>query len=175
MGEGTTIAIIDDGVDVDHPEFGSAGKIVAPRDATLDTNDPRPKDASFTENHGTACAGVACAGGLVKASGVAPKAKLLPIRLNSALGSQQEAEAFEWAANNGADVISCSWGPSDGQWWNPNDPIHNQKVPLPASTKLAIDYATTKGRSGKECIVLFAAGNGNESVDNDGYARAVLI
>lgn len=170
MGEGTTIAIIDDGVDVDHPEFGSAGKIVAPRDATLGTNDPRPKDASFTENHGTACAGVACAGGLVKASGVAPKAKLLPIRLNSALGSQQEAEAFEWAANNGADVISCSWGPSDGQWWNPNDSIHNQKVPLPASTKLAIDYATTKGRSGKGCIVLFAAGNGNESVDHDGYA-----
>lgn len=170
MGEGTTIAIIDDGVDIDHPEFAGAGKIVAPRDATLGTSDPRPKDAGFTEDHGTACAGVACAGGLVKASGVAPKAKLLPIRLNSSLGSQQEAEAFEWAANHGADVISCSWGPTDGQWWNLNDPAHKQNVPLPASTRLAIDYATTKGRGGKGCIVLFAAGNGNESVDNDGYA-----
>ncbi len=170
MGEGATIAVIDDGVDVDHPEFAGAGKIVAPRDATLGTGDPRPKDAGFEENHGTACAGVACAAGTEKASGVAPKAKLIPIRLNSALGSQQEAEAFEWAANHGADVISCSWGPQDGAWFNLNDPAHNQKVPIPASTRLAIDYATTKGRNGKGCIVLFAAGNGNESVDNDGYA-----
>ncbi len=43
-GEGVTIAIIDDGIDIDHPEFGSAGKILAPRDATLRTADPRPKD-----------------------------------------------------------------------------------------------------------------------------------
>ena len=34
QGEQVTIAIIDDGVDVDHEEFASAGKIVAPRDAT---------------------------------------------------------------------------------------------------------------------------------------------
>lgn len=172
QGEGVVIAVIDDGVDIDHPEFSGAGKIVAPRDASLGTGDPRPKDPhpSFTEDHGTACAGVACAAGLVRASGVAPKAKLIPIRLSSALGSQQEAEAFEWAANNGADVISCSWGPEDGDWWNPNDPAHNQKVPIPASTKLAVDYATTKGRGGKGCVVLFAAGNGNESVENDGYA-----
>ncbi len=172
QGEGVVIAVIDDGVDIDHPEFSGAGKIVAPRDASLGTSDPRPKDPhpAFTEDHGTACAGVACAAGLVRASGVAPKAKLIPIRLSSALGSQQEAEAFEWAANNGADVISCSWGPADGDWWNPNHPAHSQKVPIPASTKLAVDYATTKGRGGKGCVVLFAAGNGNESVDNDGYA-----
>lgn len=170
MGEGAVIAIIDDGVDIDHPEFAGSGKILAPRDATVGNGDPRPKDVAFEENHGTACAGVACAAGVERASGVAPKAKLIPIRLNSALGSQQEAEAFEWAANHGADVISCSWGPTDGRWWKPDDPGHHQKVPLPASTKLAIDYATTKGRSGKGCLVLFAAGNGNESVDNDGYA-----
>ena len=41
---------------------------------------------------------------------------------------------------------------------------------LPANTKLAIDYAVTHGRNGKGCVVLFAAGNGNESVDIDGYA-----
>jgi subtilisin family serine protease len=39
-----TIAIIDDGVDIHHGEFGGAGKIVAPRDATLRTDDPTPKD-----------------------------------------------------------------------------------------------------------------------------------
>lgn len=174
-GAGVTIAIIDDGVDVNHTEFGGAGKVVAPRDATLQTNDPRPKDPYGTgpdngENHGTACAGVACANGTMGASGVAPDARLLPIRLSSGLGSQREAEAFKWAADNGADVISCSWGPPDGRWWNLNDPQHNQVVPLPASTRLAIDHVVTNGRGGKGCVVLFAAGNGNEPVDNDGYA-----
>lgn len=166
-GEGVTIAIIDDGVDIDHEEFRSAGKIVAPRDVTRRTNDPRP--GNF-DNHGTACAGVACANGTFGASGVAPKARLMPIRLVSALGSQSEADAFVWAAENGADVISCSWGPADGKWWDPNDPLHKQVVPLPDSTRLAIDYAVQKGRNGKGCVILFAAGNGNESVDNDGYA-----
>jgi len=174
-GEGVTIAIIDDGVDIDHQEFASAGKIVAPRDATLLSNDPRPKDPWGTgpedgENHGTACAGVACGDGSLGASGVAPKARLIPIRLASGLGSQREADAFKWAADNGADVISCSWGPADGRWWKLDDPVHNKVAPLPASTRMAIDYAVTNGRGGKGCVVLFAAGNGNESVDNDGYA-----
>ncbi|WP_373529300.1 S8 family serine peptidase [Nostoc sp.] len=166
-GTGTIIAIIDDGVDLDHEEFRSSGKIVAPRDVTRKTNDPRPGNDN---NHGTACAGVACANGNFGASGVAPGAKLMPIRLASALGSQDEADAFIWAAQNGADVISCSWGPADGTWFEPSDPVHNQKVPLPDSTRLAIDFAITKGRNGKGCVILFAAGNGNESVDNDGYA-----
>ena len=172
-GAGVTIAVIDDGVDIDHPEFGGAGKVVAPRDATLRTNDPRPKDtvpSQDGDNHGTACAGVACANGVEGASGVAPLARLMPIRLASGLGSIREAEAFRWAADNGADVISCSWGPADGQWWNPNDPRHTRFVALPASTRDAIDYVVTNGRGGKGCVVLFAAGNGNESVDNDGYA-----
>ncbi len=166
-GTGTIIAIIDDGMDLDHEEFRSSGKIVAPRDVTRKTNDPRPGNDN---NHGTACAGVACANGNFGASGVAPGAKLMPIRLASALGSQDEADAFIWAAQNGADVISCSWGPADGTWFEPNDPVHNQKVPLPDSTRLAIDFAINQGRNGKGCVILFAAGNGNESVDNDGYA-----
>lgn len=174
QGEGVTIAVIDDGIDIDHPEFSGSGKIIAPRDATLRIDDPRPKDTFGTgvdgDNHGTACAGVACANGIHGASGVAPKATLIPIRLASGLGSLQEAEAFRWAADNGADVISCSWGPPDGDWWDKNDPTHRQKVALPASTRLAMDYATQKGRNGKGCVILFAAGNGNESVDNDGYA-----
>ncbi|BAY09297.1 S8 family serine peptidase [Calothrix sp. NIES-2098] len=166
-GTGMTIAIIDDGVDIDHEEFRSSAKIVTPRDVTLKTNNPRPGDS---DDHGTACAGVACGNGNFGASGVAPKAKLMPIRFVSALGSQDEADAFVWAADNGADVISCSWGPEDGDWRKPNDPLHKQKVPLPDSTRLAMDYAFNKGRNGKGCVILFAAGNGNESVDNDGYA-----
>ena len=166
-GAGTIIAVIDDGVDLDHEEFRSSAKIVAPRDVTRRTNDPRPGNRN---NHGTACAGVACADGNFGASGVAPRARLIPIRLASVLGSQAEADAFVWAAQNGADVISCSWGPEDGDFTNPNDPLHNQVVALPDSTRLAMEFAIRNGRNGKGCVICFAAGNGNESVDNDGYA-----
>lgn len=167
-GEGTVIAVVDDGVDLDHEEFAGAGKIVAPRDVTRGNDNPRPGSLN---NHGTACAGVACAGGLVGASGVAPRARLMPIRLASGLGSQAEADAFVWAADRGADVISCSWGPVDGRWWDATDPVHNQVVPIPDSTRLAIDYAVGNGRGGRGCVITWAAGNGNESVDNDGYAK----
>lgn len=167
-GEGVTIAVIDTGIDIDHEEFFGSGKVVAPRDTTA--NDANPRPSRRAEKHGTACAGVACASGKFGASGVAPRAKLMPIRMISQLGSQAEAEAFYWAAENGADVISCSWGPADGYWKDGKDPIHDMQVPLPDSTRLAIDYAVTNGRGGLGCVVFFAAGNGNESVDNDGYA-----
>jgi hypothetical protein len=167
-GEGVTIAVIDTGIDIDHEEFSSQDKVVAPRDTTA--NDANPRPSGRAEKHGTACAGVACGDGRFGASGVAPRAKLMPIRMISQLGSQAEAEAFYWAAENGADIISCSWGPADGVWWNPNDLLHTTEVPLPDSTRLAIDYAVTNGRGGLGCMVFFAAGNGNESVDNDGYA-----
>jgi subtilisin family serine protease len=168
QGAGVTIAVIDDGVDVDHPEFAGSGKVVAPRDVTRGIDDPRPKLAG--DKHGTACAGVACAAGMSGASGVAPAARLMPIRLASGLGSVEEADAFKWAADHGADVISCSWGPADGPWWDPEDPSHAQRVDLPASTRDAFEYALTNGRGGKGCVILFAAGNGNESVEIDGYA-----
>jgi subtilisin family serine protease len=66
-------------------------------------------------------------------------------------------------------VISCSWGPDDGAWWNSRDPKHNVRYPISPLTKDAIHYAVTKGRNGKGCVVLFAAGNGNEDADLDKY------
>lgn len=166
-GEHITIAIIDDGVDLEHEEFVGSGKLIAPRDVTRANDDPRP---GSRDNHGTACAGVAAGNGFHGASGVAPKARLMAIRYASPLGSQAEADAFIWAAQHGADVISCSWGPEDGAWWDPHDPLHHTVVPLPDSTRLAIDWAVANGRNGKGCVITWAAGNGNESVDNDGYA-----
>lgn len=171
-GDGTVIAVIDDGFDLEHEEFASPGKIVAPRDVSRHNQNPRPGSG---DNHGTACAGVACADGRLGASGVAFKAKLMPIRNISGLGAQDEADAFIWAAEHGADVISCSWGPSDGEWWNPSDPAHQQVVPLPDSTRLAIDWVVRNGRNGKGCVITWAAGNGNESVDNDGYASYARV
>ncbi|WP_072038949.1 S8 family serine peptidase [Flavihumibacter solisilvae] len=166
-GENIVVAIIDDGVDISNPEFNLPGKVADGRDITLNINDPRPKQ-SF-DNHGTACAGVATAAG-VNASGVAPKAKLMPIRLSSNLGSIAEANAFKWAVDHGADIISCSWGPQDGDWSDLTDPTHTTQVDLPDSTRLAIDDAVTRGRNGKGCVIFFAAGNGNEDVKFDGYA-----
>ncbi|MGA1977874.1 MAG: S8 family serine peptidase [Bacteroidales bacterium] len=166
-GKNIVIALIDDGFDIDHQEFKREGKVVHPRDISSGSDDPRPRYSY--ENHGTACAGVATASG-VHASGVAPAATLMPVRLSSNLGSMAEGNAFRWAADNGADIISCSWGPADGDWSNPGDPAHKTFVDLPDSTRLAIDYAVSAGRNGKGCIITFAAGNGNEDIRYDGYA-----
>jgi subtilisin family serine protease len=166
-GENIVIALIDDGFDIDHPEFNQPGKVVHSRDVSSKSNDPRPKNNY--NNHGTACAGVAAASG-IKASGVAPGSTLMPVRLSSNLGSMAEAEAFQWAADHGADIISCSWGPEDGNWSDPDDPVHFADVGLPDSTRLAMDYAVSQGRGGKGCIITFAAGNGNEDCGYDGYA-----
>jgi subtilisin family serine protease len=166
-GRNIIIALIDDGFDIDHPEFNQPGKVVHSRDMSSNSNDPRPRNDY--NNHGTACAGVAAASG-IKASGVAPEAILMPVRLSSNLGSMAEAAAFKWAADHGADIISCSWGPEDGNWSDANDPVHFTEVGLPDSTRLAIDYAVKEGRNGKGCIITFAAGNGNEDCRFDGYA-----
>ena len=159
-GRGTIIAVIDDGVDLKHKEFSSPGKIVAPRDVFNRSKDVQPR---MRDRHGNACAGVACADGNFGASGVAPRARLMPIRAKVPLGSQAEADAFVWAADKGADVISCSWGPPDGNFLKKSDALHWHAVALPDSTKTAIDYATKSGRKGRGCVVFFAAGNGNES------------
>ena len=172
VGEGVVIALIDDGFDVDHTEFSKRGKTVNPVDMASGTDDPRPR--SQYNNHGTACAGVALAAG-INASGVAPGAKFMPVRLAANLGSLSEANAFKWAADHGADVISCSWGPADGDWTDPDDPSHKIMVDLPDSTMLAIKYAINEGRGGKGCVITFAAGNGNEDIKYDGYASCPMV
>ncbi len=169
-GSGITIAVIDNGVEVTHEAFSTTGKIAGQRNTLYGVNDARPL-SPFAKggNHGTSCAGVACADAPNGTKGVAPEAKLMALVCGS-LGSLSEAVAFEWAAENGADIISCSWGPVDGPWFLPSHPSHNSVYMLPDSTRYAIDYAATQGRGGKGCVIVWAAGNGNESVDLDGYA-----
>jgi len=160
----TIIAIIDDGVDIAHEDFASAGKITGGQDFLSGDANPSPGPG---DNHGTAVAGVATADGNngIGVSGIAPGCRLMPIRLvGNAQTDAMEAQAFRHAANNGAAVISNSWGPTDGAG----------AVPLPGIVRAAIDHATTNGRAGLGCVVFFAAGNGNESVSApatlDGYA-----
>ena len=175
QGEGVVIAVIDDAFDIDHPEFAGFGKVVGAQnfDRRNARQGPRPKND--LERHGTAAAGVACANGEVGASGVAPRASLMPLKLTKPLGARAEADAFFWAADQGADIISCSWGPAEGHWADPTDPRHTQVFSLAASTRLAIEYAATKGRNGKGCVIFFGAGNGNENVDNDGYSSHPMV
>jgi hypothetical protein len=71
-----------------------------------------------------------------------------------------EAESFAWAVDHGADVISCSWGPDDG----------GGAMPLPDVTRVAIDDALQRGRGGRGTPIVWAAGNGGEDVELDGYA-----
>jgi subtilisin family serine protease len=151
------IAILDDGVDVDHPEF--AGRVLAQFDFEGNVPDGRPKLAH--DNHGTACAGVALAAGAGSASGAAPGCGLIVARTPAFLGVDEEARMFEWAARQGASVISCSWGPADST---------GNLDPLPDNVAAAIEFCVTQGRGGKGIPIFWAAGNGDESVSLDGYA-----
>lgn len=156
-----TIALIDDGFDLGHPDFSEPGKVVHPYDASERDRNPQPTYSN--DNHGTACAGVALASrGRGVSIGVAPDCRFMPIRHRSRLGDFNEALAFYHAYQNKADVISCSWGP-----W---DAYEDRFWPLPSLTRYVIDICTSHGRQGKGIPILFAAGNGNESVELDGYA-----
>lgn len=149
------IAILDDGVDTGHPEL--AEKIMLQYDFESDTPDGRPKSSG--DKHGTSCAGVATAMG-VRASGAAPACSLMAVRTPSYLGVDDEARMFKWTADKGADVISCSWGPPDGRG----------PFAMSDNVAAAIEYCVTQGRKGLGIPIFFAAGNGEESVSEDGYA-----
>lgn len=154
------VAVLDDGVDVDHPEF--SGRVTAQYDFAEKRPDGNPKDPY--DSHGTACAGVAVAAG-VKAAGVAPGCSLIAVRTPGYLGTIDEAAMFHWTATNGADAVSCSWGPAD----------RGGPFPLADNVRAAIRYCATEGRDGKGIPVFFAAGNGNESVSEDGYAASEYV
>lgn len=59
---------------------------------------------------------------------------------------------------------------ADGTWWDPNDPQHLVEAPITDNSALALEAALTQGRLGRGCVVCWAAGNGNESADLDGWA-----
>ncbi len=142
------VAVTDDSIDLNHPDFQGAGKIVAPRDLKARDFVPLPEEKD--DNHGTACAGVCVAEengeGIV---GVAPKCALMPIRTTGYLDDESIEQLFGWCVDRGAAVISCSWGASA---------VH---FPLSLRQRAAVSRAATQGRDGKGCVVLFAAGNAN--------------
>ena len=159
-GIGVKLAIIDDGFDLEHEDL--AGRFLSGKDFS-DGDDipmPGPQDA-----HGTCCAGVAGAStnNGIGVAGACPDCKIIPIRMNmTSVGSldQSALESFSWAAEQGAHIISNSWGPPDG----------GGAMDMGQPLKDLVANLTTTGRDNKGIIILFAAGNGSESIDEDGFA-----
>jgi subtilisin family serine protease len=152
------IAVVDDSFDLDHPDFQGSGKIVAPRD--FKENDFLPLPGEKETSHGTACAGIATSEeNGTGIAGVAPGCALMPIRTTGFLDDNSIEEIFDWAIAKGASVISCSWGASAVYF------------PLSLRQRAAITRAATKGRNGKGCVIVFAAGNANRPINGSVVER----
>lgn len=108
-GSGIKIAIIDTGVDYNHPDlfgFGNDGKVIGGYDYVDKDNSPID-----TNGHGTEVAGIIAADGQLQ--GVAPKSKILAYRVSEngeAVSSNLIIKAIEQAIIDEADVINISLG-----------------------------------------------------------------
>ena len=103
-GRGVTVAILDSGVEVDHPAIG--GKVAQSLTVQIEDGEARCVDASGEGDlvgHGTACAGIIHA--------LAPEAELISVRV---LGAENRgkgsvfAAGLEWAISSGASVVNLS-------------------------------------------------------------------
>ena len=137
------IAVIDNGFDINHPDL--AEKVYKPFDLWSNSSQLEMGDARFT--HGTPCASVALAAsngvGIV---GSAPAAKFMPVS-GTSFSLRATEKMFDYCIDNGADVISCSWGTTDAAF-----DLNPMKI-------AAISKAAREGRNGKGCVILFAVGN----------------
>jgi len=138
------IAIVDTGVQTDHPDLSAN---IHPNGYDFYDNDSDPNPSHADDNHGTACAGVAAAIGNnnLGVAGAAYGCKILPVKISEGgyfASDLAIANAIRYAAQY-ADVISCSWGGG-----------------LPSTTiRTAIRDARQDGVGGKGSIVLFASAN----------------
>ncbi|MEN8693176.1 MAG: S8 family serine peptidase [Akkermansiaceae bacterium] len=166
-GAGITIGIVDDGLEVEHPDLAANVNTAIDRDWNDNTPDDPTPTSSF-DDHGTSCAGVTAGKGNngVGISGVAPDATLVGLRLIAGNPSDaEEAEAMHWR-NDLIQVKNNSWGPSDGGG------ILESAGPL---VDAAFASSVVNGRGGLGTIHLWAAGNGyaNDNVNQDGYANQI--
>jgi subtilisin family serine protease len=161
-GTNIKVAIIDEGVDLVHPDL--VGNMLPGFDGTGLGSAGAP---SGNDAHGTACAGIVAAVGNnnLGIAGVAYGAKIIPIRIAYSSGTSwvttnaQIGTSLDWAWNQGgADVLSNSWGGGSSSALI-NDPITR---------------ATTQGRGGLGSPVLFAAGNNNGAVSYPATLQNVI-
>ena len=108
-GTGIKVAVIDTGVDFNHPDlfgWGPDGKVIGGYNFIRE--DELPLD---TNGHGTQVAGIIAADG--QAIGVAPKAKILAYKVSEdgeGVSSELIIRAIEKAIEDGADIINISLG-----------------------------------------------------------------
>ncbi|MEU7388435.1 type VII secretion-associated serine protease mycosin [Streptomyces tanashiensis] len=166
QGKGITVAVLDTGVDADHPDL--SGSVLAGRDLV---GFGASKGDRAWARHGTAMAGIIAGHGHGPGAqdgvlGVAPDVRILPVRviLESTDTSRDKArksrgtalaEGIRWAADHGADVINLSLG-DDSKSAHPD-----------AGEDAAVQYALAKGVS-----VVASAGNGGEKGDHISYPAA---
>jgi subtilisin family serine protease len=137
-GTGVNVAVLDTGIDKTHPDL-SGNKVVAEANFT-----PQPTPAD-ENGHGTHVASTVAGTGAALAGlrkGVAPGASLMNGRVLDQFGSGQFSwiiAGMEWAAANGADVISMSLqgGFSDG-----TDPLSQAANQLTASAGVLFTIAS---------------------------------
>ncbi|WP_432170562.1 type VII secretion-associated serine protease mycosin [Streptomyces sp. 1222.5] len=165
-GRGVTVAVLDTGVEADHPDL--AGNVLPTKDMIGFGAGPGDRDWA---RHGTAMAGIIAGhghgpGDTDGVMGVAPEAKILPVRVILEDGDSARtkarttrgnalADGIRWAADHGADVINLSLG-------DDSDSAH----PEPSEDE-AVQYALRKG-----VVVVASAGNGGAKGDHVSYPAA---
>lgn len=155
-GGGVTVAVVDSGVDADHPQLRRKGKVLRGRDFFLVGTLPANYDCV---SHGTGVASIIAADQLdgIGFHGVAPSAKILPVRISDremtdtgdtrVIDPDVLARGIRYAADQGAKVINLSLsGLRD----------HKQ-------VRAAIQYAQKK-----DALIVAAVGNAQN--ENDGAA-----
>ena len=109
-GRGVRVAVIDSGIDADHPDVGGVAAAV---EVLVDENDPdavvvREGPHGDLYGHGTACAS------LIRA--VAPDVELISVRVlgpNLRGSADAFAAAIEWCVEHGVDVVNLSLSTSN--------------------------------------------------------------
>ncbi len=159
-GSGVIIAIVDSGVDSEHPDLLQ----VPGWDYVDDDEDASPNPDSDAYAHGTATAGVAASIGDndLGGAGVAWGAEIMPVRLiDGAVSMSTIHDAWVEAAENGAQVISNSWSFSS-QDCQPFNSI--------ALLDLAIETVDELG-----ALLVMSAGNSSCDISGDGLHQNPLL
>lgn len=172
-GEEVSIAVIDNGFDISHPDlrFGPLTGSFRPTPDHVDADFHPGTDNMDDEDHGTACAGMIAArtGNGAGGCGVSFSSELSMIACAPDQITTQStlARALAYAAapdlepgagrprSAGADIIACSLGPNTAKW------------EMRQVMSDAIDFAATQGRDGKGCAIFWACTNGNFPIGSD--------
>ena len=155
-GKGVKIAIIDDGLDVTHPEL--EGSIVATYD--ISTKSSVVSHNSIDGYHGTAVTGIIGANDNgIGIKGIASESKIMFLKHKEGMSDSETIELFNKAEEFGADIINCSWGTYD----------------VSQAVKEVIQNLAKNGRNGKGTIIVFATGNDGQEMGNDESAIPEVI